>query len=184
MRIMLFYALISLGLLLDGAYLFRIMLFCCFVHELGHVVMYVLCTKKLPKIEVSAGGVCLKRTQHLTKAKKALVLISGPGSNLLMFLLMYLQAQQKATYEGYIIAAVNLCICVYNLLPLAALDGAQLVELFLPIQCINAFQKFQTITIAVLVVLMPIFAFKFNLPVFVVLGAFIAPVYLLLQNTL
>ncbi len=182
MKLIFFYALISLGLLLDGAYLFRIVIFCCFVHELGHILAYIICTQKLPKLEFSAGGVCLKKTQNLTKTKKLAVLFCGSIANFLFSAVLYFMALQNATYTAYIYSAVSLCIGLYNMLPVGALDGAQIIELILPSQYISNWNKMQRIVIIVFAIALPICSFVFSRSAMAVVGAFIAPVYLIVQN--
>ncbi len=173
-----FYALVSLGLLLDGAYLFRIVLFCCAVHEAGHAAAYIICTHRLPKIVVSAGGVCLKKTAYLTRRQMMFVLCMGPIFNFVLFAALYYKAQQNATYSAYIIAAASVCVGLYNLLPVGALDGAQIVELFLSAKHLLYWHKYQKALIAFLCVFLPVITFVIGMPTITKIAAFVAPVYL------
>ncbi len=176
------YALIALGLLLDGAYLFRIALFCCAVHEAGHVATYIICAHSLPKLELSAGGICLKRTALLSRNKRLFVLCMGPAFNFLLSAALYFKAQQNATYSAYIIAAVSLCVGLYNMLPIGALDGAQIVETFISGKHIMQWNKLQNVLVIALCFVLPAVALFFKLPLITCVAAFVAPVYLFIQN--
>ncbi len=184
MNAIFFYALLALGLLLDGAFLFRLVLFSVFIHESAHVIIYMILAKKMVKLQFSAGGICLKRTENLNTNKKLLVLLAGPFSNLIVSLTFYILAQREASYFSYIFCAVNLCVGLYNLLPVNPLDGAQIIECFLPPGAIFRWVKFQKAIIILISATAPGLALLVNASPTATVAAFIAPLYLLFQNTL
>ncbi len=184
MRMMSFYAFVALGLLLNGAMLFRYLLLCCAVHEMGHIVAYILCTRKLPKIQLFVGGVSMYNTNFLSKKHKFTVLICGPLANIFLFSLFYISAQHNATYNAYIIAACSLCVAIYNILPIGVLDGAQILELFLPLKLYIYWYKIQNILLILCAIILPICAFYYNWTLTATLASCISPAYLLYQKSL
>ena len=183
MRILLFYAFLACGLLLDGAYLFRLLLLCAAVHEAGHVLGYLVCTHKLPTLCFSAGGVSLKRTALLSKQQELLVLMAGPGANLLLAALLYVRAQQKASYGIYFLAAVSICVCAYNLLPFGVLDGARLLHCLVPAKHLSTLLRVQQWLLIAFCSAMPLCAMCLGASPMLKVAAFVAPAYLLVQNT-
>ncbi len=184
MNAVFFYAFLALGLLLDGAFLFRLVLFAVFIHESAHIIMYITMTKKLPKISLSVGGVCLNKIACLKKRQKTAVLLAGPLTNIIVCVVFYSMALNKASYFAYIFSAVNLCVGLYNLLPIGALDGAQIAECFLPGKYIMKWAVFQRSILIILTVFLPIIAYVLGFSPVAFVAAVIAPVYLLLQNFL
>ena len=179
-----FYALLGLGLLMDGAFLFRIVLFCAAVHEAGHILAYLICAKCLPKIACSAGGLCMSRTRSLSPKARLCVLCAGPLANLMLAGALYWRAQESASYLIYLIAAVSLCTGIYNLLPFGALDGAQFLEFWLPAAWLPLYGRIQCTALITLCCVLPICSLFSEWPVQARVAAVIAPLYLFLQNTL
>lgn len=184
MRLLWFYALLSLGLLLDGAALFRLVLLCAVVHECGHVAAYICCARCLPKLSFSAGGICLSRTAGLSQTAKLVVLCAGPFVNLSVCFALYALAQQKASYGAYFFACVSFCTGLYNLLPFGALDGAQLLEAVLPARLLPAWSRLQSAMLAAFCAVLPLCAWQLGWPWQARLAAVLAPVYLFVQNAL
>ncbi len=184
MNAVFFYALLALGLLLDGAFLFRLLLFSVFIHESAHVLIYIILAKKMVKLQFSAGGICLKRTERLSACNKLFVLFAGPFANLVTSLVFFMLAQNEASYFAYIFSAVNLCVGLYNLLPVSPLDGAQIIECFLQPCAIYRWVKFQKAIIILISAAAPVLALLVSASPTATAAAFIAPFYLLLQNTL
>lgn len=184
MKILCFYAMLALGMLLDGAMLFRLVLLCAAIHECGHVAAYICCAKRLPKLSASAGGVCLSRTAGLSHAAKLIVLCAGPAANLLTCFVLYAMAQHKASYGAYFFASVSFCTAIYNLLPFGALDGAQLVEEVLPARHLHAWMRAQGALLAAFCAVLPLCAWSLGWPWQARFACVIAPVYLFVQNAL
>ncbi|MEG1010769.1 MAG: hypothetical protein RRZ93_01610 [Ruthenibacterium sp.] len=184
MKMLSFYAFLALGLLLDGAMLFRILLVCAALHEAGHVLAYIFCAHRLPKLTCCASGICLSRTAPLSLACRTGVLCAGPAVNFAACILLYVRAQQCASYGAYLVAAVNLCTGLYNLLPFGALDGAQLMEGLLPARLLPAWTRTQRFLLTAACVVLPLCAWLGAWPMTARVAAVVAPVYLFLQNTL
>ena len=143
-------AAISLGLLFDTAGLLRMAIFCAVLHEAGHIIVYIICTGKLPRIKSSAGGISLNRAQDLSWNAYLAVLIAGPIANMFFSALLFLFAQHKASYGVYFCAAVSFCTGIYNLLPFGMLDGARIVQALLPARLLMPFEKAQNILIRII----------------------------------
>lgn len=182
MRMMIFYAFLALGLLLDGARLFRMCLFSAALHELGHVAAYFICTGRLPTLRACAGGISLHRTVALTRGQEIAVLAAGPGVNFLLSAVLCLRAQVQASYAVYFLAAVNLCVGCYNLLPISALDGAQLLQQIVPAHRLPAVLRLQRILFVAFCLCLPVLAFVPQLSGTLRVAAVLAPGYLLLQS--
>ena len=184
MGMLLFYALLALGLLSDGAVLFRMVLVCAFVHECGHAAVYVLCAHRLPKLACGGAGIRLCRTQGLSARQRLFVLCAGPAANLLMGLALFWRAQMQASYALYFLAAVSFCTALYNLLPFGALDGAQLLEAALPPCALGAWVRAQRVLLLAFCMALPVAAFYFCWPPAARAASVAAPVYLLAQQHL
>ncbi len=179
-----FCAIVCLGLLTGGAMFFRIVLVCILLHEAAHVVAYVICTGKLPKLVVSAGGVKMERTLFLSVKKRLIVLIAGPLINLVLFTVFYIMARQNATYDAYFFAAANLLLAIFNMLPLGNLDGAQIIQYFMPCNVYVGWCKLQMVLLPLLVLLLPIVAIYNGFSLITCITCTVAPLYLFFNNTL
>lgn len=177
-------AAIALGLLFDTAGLLRMAIFCAVLHETGHIALYVLCTRKLPRIKISAGGISLNRAQNLSKNAYLAVVAAGPLVNLFFSALLFGCAQHKASYTIYFCAAVSLCTGLYNLLPFGMLDGARLIQMLLPSKWLMPFEKIQAVLIRI------VFAASCSAAVFSPISGqmrvalFLAAGYLMMQTLL
>ena len=85
------------------------------MHEAGHILVYTLCTRTLPRLAPSLGGISLRMDKLLTRRQEAAVICAGPLVNFLAAAGMFLSAWHKASYGLYFFAAVHLCMGLYNL---------------------------------------------------------------------
>ncbi|MGI5893910.1 MAG: site-2 protease family protein [Candidatus Merdivicinus sp.] len=97
--------------------------FCCLIHELGHVLAYSICGTRPREIHLEAGGMRIIPPQTmLSNRQEAFVLLGGVLANFLAAgILISLQVWQAA--------GVHLFLAAFNLIPLRALDGGQLLAL-------------------------------------------------------
>lgn len=182
MRLLFFYAFLALGLLLDGAYLFRLTLACCALHEAAHSIVYILCARTLPRLRCSAGGLRMEQTARLSRCAQLLVLCAGPAANFALTASLLLAAHQKASYSAYFLAAVSLCVGLYNLLPLGALDGAQIAALLLPATWQGTLFRVRRALLVLLCGVTGLWALLGAAPVSVRILALTGPVYLVLED--
>lgn len=85
------------------------------LHELGHLFALLLSGCKPSVLSFSYYGFAMKYNDCLSKSKEALVIITGPLVNLVLYLLLN--------------DDINLILFVLNSLPVYPLDGGRLVKL-------------------------------------------------------
>lgn len=125
-------ACLAVGLLFDPMGFLRMALLCSVVHELGHVVAYWGATGRFPPLQLSVGGIALKKIHFLSLRQESVVLMAGPAANFIFAAVLYGVAMHKASYGVYFLAAVSFCTGMYNLLPIGVLDGARLLQNLFP----------------------------------------------------
>lgn len=184
MRALSFYAFLALGLLLDGAQIFRLVLLCAALHECGHAAVYIGCARRLPRLCFGAGGVRLERTAQLSRAAQAAVLCAGPGANFALSAALLLRAQCRASYTLYFLAAASICVGAYNLLPVGVLDGAQLLCLWLPARLLPPLWRLQRVFLLLLCTGAPLCAALLPLGRTAKIALLAAPAYLFVQEVL
>lgn len=125
---MFFLAALTFLLLRDHTGLYRISLLCCLLHEGGHLAVYILRLKKVPRLHCSLWGICLEWNEmELGPQERFWVAASGPLTNLTLFAVFWLWMQYSASYWGWYFAGSNLLTAGYNLLPILPLDGGQMI---------------------------------------------------------
>ena len=99
-------------------------------HELGHVAAAYFCGVKIDKINFGFANVdIMARNQN--QENNLTVLVSGSAVNFviaLIFNVIYLYSRNRILN---VIAYQNLCIGIFNLLPIEVLDGGQILFLIL-----------------------------------------------------
>ncbi len=119
----LFLAIITAMLLIDKSGLLIPMIIAITLHETAHLAcMYVLgCAPK--EIRLIPGGIEIIRSFCLKKYYEILISISGPFINIFLFLIF-----SNFNLE---FSVINLCIGVFNLMPLKSLDGGEILLIIL-----------------------------------------------------
>lgn len=104
--------------------------FCCLIHELGHLTACAFCGARPQELHLEAGGMRIVPAPGLlSPVREALVLAAGPAANLLAAgLLLAGGAGRELPGQA---APAHLFLAGLNLLPLAPLDGGQLFSLLL-----------------------------------------------------
>lgn len=177
-------ACLAAGLLFDPLGFLRMALVCAALHESGHVLVYALCTRSLPKLRASVGGIALAGAQRLSRAQELWVLAAGPMANFLFAAALLLYLQRRASYGLYFLAAVSLCTGLYNLLPFGVLDGARMLQNLFPAHRLNALQRAQRVLLCVFCAVIFGVALQGGLPVGARVAAFLGPGFLLVQEFL
>lgn len=127
-------AVITLFLLLDRTGLGSLGLAVCAIHELGHLLAFLLLRRIPACLSLEWNGIRLEEPREgLTSREWLFVLLAGSLLNLLFFLLLLplLTAPSRAG----VFAAMHLVVGLYNLLPLPGLDGGRLLSHFLYRHC-------------------------------------------------
>ncbi|MDD3429514.1 MAG: hypothetical protein PHG02_05885 [Oscillospiraceae bacterium] len=126
-------ALLLLAFITDATGWIKLSVAAAFIHETGHVVAYWLVLKKRPTIRLAIGGIQMQAASLLPRRAERIILLAGPFANVLFFAAVYIYMQYlPATYNGYFFCAANLCMALFNLLPISFLDGGRLLESSLP----------------------------------------------------
>lgn len=103
------------------------------VHEAAHVVVMVLNGSNPQEIQFNFFEVnIIDKSRCATKYKNDIqILLAGPTSNLFMAFLFYFI--YKVSHEEFLLVPFieNLVLGVLNFLPIASLDGGQLMYMFL-----------------------------------------------------
>ena len=69
----------------DASGFLRIGLCAAILHEMGHIVVYLLLFRRFPVIEVTMTGFCMRtRGQALTRGQTLFLAAAGPGMNALL----------------------------------------------------------------------------------------------------
>lgn len=117
----------------DASGFLRLGLLAAVLHELGHIAVYALLRRRLPVIEVTLTGFCMKtRDERFSPGQLFALAAAGPGVNFLLALLWTLRMAQRLTIRGGAFWAANLLTGCFNLLPIPPLDGSKIVAYFLP----------------------------------------------------
>ena len=175
-------ACLAAGLLFDPLGFLRMALACAAVHESGHVLVYILCTHKWPKLRFSAAEITLFGAHRLSRAQELWVLAAGPMANFILAAALLLRVQCRASYRLYFLAAVSLCTGLYNLLPFGVLDGARILQNLLPAEKQDALQRAQRTLLCVFTAVLLFLALRGDLPFGARTAAFLGPGILLAKE--
>ncbi|MGN0690372.1 MAG: site-2 protease family protein [Oscillospiraceae bacterium] len=98
----------------------------CILHEIGHLLALFSFGVGVKKIVLYGAGIKIVRDFSLVENKKeAVILLSGPLMNILAFAVFYMFNGENFK----VFAVMNLATALFNLLPIKALDGGQLLFL-------------------------------------------------------
>ncbi len=117
----LFLAVVALLLSYDASGVMLCAFLCSAVHELAHLTALLALKGEVKSVTFEAFGIRITRVDALLVWEELVVLLAGPAANLLLFVLC----------GNSLIRAVNLCIGVFNLLPVGSLDGGRAASLIL-----------------------------------------------------
>lgn len=97
----------------------------CILHELGHILAAASAGISVQRVSLTGTGIIMTAEKNASVPTKysLLVLLSGPAVNLFCAGIIYLAGGSNS------FAAVNLALCVYNLLPFSFLDGGAALEI-------------------------------------------------------
>ena len=111
----------------DASGFLRLGLLAAFLHEWGHIGIYLALFGQFPVIEVTLTGFCMRtRGREMTLWQTALLAAAGPAVNFVLAGLWMLRLEQRATIRASAFLAANLLTGAFNLLPIPPLDGAQM----------------------------------------------------------
>ncbi len=101
------------------------------LHEMGHLLaMKALCCAPR-EIRLIPASVQLVKPFCARRGGEAIIALSGPVANIIFFLLFYGAYLLWGGSLTLLLAALNIILAVFNLLPVSGLDGGTLLRLFL-----------------------------------------------------
>lgn len=126
-----FAAVITLMLILDESGLCAVALFCCIIHEAGHIICLLILGESPSSVELSFYGIKLERKEPsvLTAAEELAVYAAGPVMNFVFSAFMLPFASEHSGIKTA--ATISFFIGIFNLVPCAPLDGGNIIFSFL-----------------------------------------------------
>ncbi len=123
----LFSAVITAMLLFDRTGYILPMLLAVLVHECGHlIVMWILdCAPK--RIRLVPASVEITAKIGYTPKNEVLIALAGPMVNIILFLVLWFNHRAFGNEDYLIYGIINLLIGLFNLIPVAGLDGGTLL---------------------------------------------------------
>lgn len=120
-----FAAAVTLMLILDESGYCALSLFCCIVHELGHIACLAILGEKPLLLELSFYGIRLERKNSACKSTDDIaVYIAGPCANLVLSAVFLAVGRGEFCKAA---AAISAAIGFFNLLPCRPLDGGNIL---------------------------------------------------------
>ena len=127
-----FLLLLTLLLMLEKSGTALLCVLASFLHEGGHIAALQLFGRPPKAVAVGVCGIRLvPHARPLTSKRQAAVLLAGPLVNLV------LAAVFAALHCAPAAVAAHAALGVFNLLPIEALDGGQLLVCFLPVRAVR-----------------------------------------------
>lgn len=124
-----FAAAVTLTLIIDESGLCAAALFCCIVHEAGHIICLLILGEKPKIIELSFYGVRLERkNSYINAAEEIAVYASGPAANLVLSAILFAAGRSEGIKTA---AVISLCVGAFNLIPCRPLDGGNIIHFIL-----------------------------------------------------
>lgn len=117
-----FWFMLALMIFLDTDGMTPILLFSAAVHELGHLIMVLLCGGSITSFRLSAaGGMLHYRLARNSRCKDFLIAAAGPVTGLIFSIIC-------GIFGFSLLAGAGILLNGFNLLPIAPLDGGQMLE--------------------------------------------------------
>ena len=129
---------VYLLLYFDASGFLRLGLLAAVLHELGHILVYCIQQRRLPVIEVTMTGFCMRTAGERFSSSRILACHSaaplqrfvlaaaGPAVNFALAGVWAVRLAQTVTIRDSAFWAANLLTGLFNLLPVPPLDGAQM----------------------------------------------------------
>lgn len=124
-----FVALLLVMMALDSSGLILGALIAAVLHEAGHFAVMLCCKQPPQSLTLYPFGMKIVKpnSSALSYQREILMYLGGPFANLACFFLLSFIPGGAASPA----AAAHLALCLFNLLPIGALDGGMVVDLFL-----------------------------------------------------
>lgn len=106
----------------------RFALLSAVLHESGHILAAWWITGRFPALTISLTGISLRTSRFLSAGELFLLAAAGPMSNFMACIALMMKLDHQASYWGYFLACSNLCMGLFNLIPLGPLDGKRMLQ--------------------------------------------------------
>ncbi len=128
----LFFAMITLILTMDRKLVALVAVFSVALHEMGHIVAMGVLKNSPDEIAFGIFGVRIKQSSRIFSARQEFfVVLCGPLVNIILFTVFLLLHLVCEWYVFLVVFAVNFAVGVFNLLPVALLDGGRMTRIIL-----------------------------------------------------
>lgn len=97
------------------------------MHEIAHIIIALLLKVDVNEITLLPIGVNANYSEKISFIKELIISLAGPLASFLFAILL--------KKEEFII--MNLCICLFNLIPIYPLDGGKVIRSFFSLICGN-----------------------------------------------
>lgn len=159
-------------------------MFFCFLHELGHILVGIILKMRPEKIEImpcgfssyfraNLGDINYKiKNGNLLELKKIIIAFSGPIVSLILVILSIYIDMPYVTKQDVIYS--NILILIFNLIPLYPLDGGRIIKGILHIELGREKSEYiirniSRVTIIVLTIISSVAVYYFkNIAIFLV----------------
>ncbi len=136
-----------LGLLLGGISV-RYGLYATVIHELGHIIVYILLLRKIPPLSAGMIGLSIEQPQ-LRRGSSIVLLASRIGANLLTAGIFWICSIYSPSYDWYFMVVSNLAIAAFNAFPLPFSDGGRILAIATPARYLYIIDHIYAVSIAV-----------------------------------
>lgn len=121
-----FFAVLAFLIFADESGTALLSLIACILHECGHIIAMLLFKIFPDRITFYGGGISIKKNLELTGlAKRIFILSAGCIVNLIIFFAGVILHDIGGNIAVF--SAVNLLICIFNILPIGYFDGAEIL---------------------------------------------------------
>ena len=119
---------ITLMLVIDESGLAALALFCCIIHEAGHILCLLIFGEKPASVKLSFYGIKLERQlgANLGRKSEIIVYACGPAANLILSLIFAAFSSVNSSMKTA--AVISLMTGIFNLLPCIPLDGGNMLR--------------------------------------------------------
>jgi len=122
-----FFLTVVLYYIAERAGLFQCVVPAVVVHELGHTVMIAACGGRVEGMTLGAGGLCLDYSGNFSHKQEIFIALAGSAANFLCAFVCAVFCRRGNDALSYA-AGVQVCLAVWNLLPVHDMDGGTVLK--------------------------------------------------------